>query len=74
MFVVVLFQVWRSVGWRAIGTFIAAYGLLYSAERLAWHFRTRRRVFKNQFVEHIRPQLNSLVHATATNCSYQVKE
>ncbi|GAV00492.1 hypothetical protein RvY_11331 [Ramazzottius varieornatus] len=70
----VAFLVWRSIGWRVLAGAAAGYAFLYGAERLAWHFRTRRRVFKNQFVQYVRPQLASLIHPTATGGAHQVQD
>ncbi|XP_055348797.1 mitofusin-2-like [Paramacrobiotus metropolitanus] len=70
----VVFMVWRSIGWRVIAGAAATYGLLYGAERLAWHFRTRRRVFKQQFIDFVKPQLASLIHPTANSTTCQVQE
>ncbi|OQV18745.1 Mitofusin-2 [Hypsibius exemplaris] len=70
----VAFMVWRSIGWKILVGAAASYGILYGAERLAWHFSTRRRVFKHQFVDFVKPQLASLVHPSATSGAHQVQE
>lgn len=67
-------QVWRSIGWRVFVGAAATYGLLYGVERLAWQFRTRKQVFKRQFVDYVKPQLISLVHPSATSGTHQVQE
>lgn len=69
-----LFQIWRTVGWKLISLSLSMYGLLYLYERLTWTTKAKERAFKQQFVNYATEKLQMIVSLTSANCSHQVQQ
>lgn len=69
-----LFQIWRTIGWKLISLSLSMYGLLYLYERLTWTTKAKERAFKQQFVNYATEKLQMIVSLTSANCSHQVQQ
>ena len=66
--------VWKVLGLKVIGIGAACYAAIYFYERAMWTNNAKERVFKKQFADYSRAELQRIVSFTSKSCSRQIEQ
>ncbi|CAD5215909.1 unnamed protein product [Bursaphelenchus xylophilus] len=66
--------IYKSVGWKAIGSGLALYGGLYAIERLRWNSAAKEQHLKDQIRAHLSAGMKQMGGIHTTQCENQVSQ
>ncbi|CAD5211562.1 unnamed protein product [Bursaphelenchus okinawaensis] len=66
--------IYKSVGWKVIGSGVAVYGGLYAVERLRWNSAAKEQHLKDQVRAHLSAGMKQMGGIHTTQCENQVSQ